>query len=319
MNNISPLLTPAPEAYLIALIYRNTRTSCLSLAALCSWMSHDAFNRLLHSNFPWSRRLWELLASRMIRQGGYLLLDDTTWQRQAKLAEAVSKVWSSTAGGVRLGMQVVLLVWTDGKRKVPVSMRLWQKGGKSKVELAREMIKEAADRGLCPKYVLFDSWYTSKGILNLLEELGWKYVARIKSNRLLDGERISKNWPQRFGQACGHLKQVSGEVRIIKDGKRYWVTNDLELKPAQIKRQYRHRQQIEETFRLLKQEFGWGGSSVRKAQAQAAHLHLGLMALCLTQQAALIQGQTVYAFKRLLFHQPIPNQLHFLEHFLVAA
>jgi hypothetical protein len=112
---------------------------------------------------------------------------------------------------------------------------------------------------------------------------------------------------------------VPEEVRVIKDGKRYWVTNDLELKPAQIKRQYRVRQQIEETFRLLKQEFGWGGSSVRKATAQAAHLHLGLMALCLTQQAALTQGQTVYAFKRDLFHQPIPTELPFLQHFLVAA
>lgn len=319
MVNINPLLTPAIEAYLIALIYRNTRTSCLSLAALCSWVSHDSLNRLLHSSLPWSRRLWELFASRMIQQGGYLLLDDTTWQRQAKVAEAVSKIWSSTAGSVRLGMQVVLLVWTDGKRKVPVSMRLWEKGGKSKVELAREMIQEAADRGLCPKYVLFDSWYTSKSILNLLDELGWKYVARIKSNRLLSGERLSKKWAQRFGQATGHLKQVRAEVRIIKDGKRYWVTNDLSLSPAQIKRQYRNRQQIEETFRLLKQEFGWGGSSVRKAAAQTAHLHLGMMALCLTQQAALSQGQTIYAFKRDLFLQPIPSQLPFIDHFSVAA
>ena len=255
----------------------------------------------------------------MIKEGGYLLLDDTAWQRQTKAAEAVSKVWSSTAGSVRLGMQVVLLVWTDGQRKIPLSMRLWQKGGKSKVELATEMLREAAERGISPKYVLFDSWYTSRSILNLLSELGWKYVARIKSNRLLDGERIGKKWPQRFGQACGHLKQVRGEVRIIKDGKRYFVTNDLELSPAKIKRVYRKRQQIEETFRLLKQEFGWGGSSVRKAAAQTAHLHLGLMALCLTQQAALIQGQTVYAFKRELFRQPIPSQLPFLQHFLAAA
>jgi hypothetical protein len=230
MININLLLTSAIEAYLIALIYRNTRTSCLSLAALCSFVSHDSLNRLFHSSFPWSRRLWELFSSRMIQEGGYLLLDDTTWQRQAKLAEAVSKVWSSTAG-----------------------------------------------------------------------------------------ERLSKKWPQRFGQACGHLKQVRAEVRIIKDGKRYFVTLDLSLSPAQIKRVYRNRQQIEETFKLLKQEFGWGGASVRKACAQTAHLHLGMMALCLTQQAALAQGQTVYAFKRDLFRQPIPNQLPFMDHFSVAA
>lgn len=76
----------------------------------------------------------------MLNAGGYLVLDDTTWQRQTKLSEAVAKVWSSTAGGVRHGMQVVLLIWIDGKRKVPISMRLWQKGGKSKVELAQEII-----------------------------------------------------------------------------------------------------------------------------------------------------------------------------------
>ena len=128
MDNINPLLTPAMQAYLIALIYRNTRTSCLSLAALCSFVSHDSLNRLLHSSFPWSRRLWELFASRSIHQGGYLVLDDTTWQRQTKVAEAVSKVWSSTACSVRLGMQVVLLVWTDGKQKIPVSMRSMAEG-----------------------------------------------------------------------------------------------------------------------------------------------------------------------------------------------
>jgi len=255
----------------------------------------------------------------MIDQGGYLVLDDTTWERWAKHAEAVSWVWSSSTGHITQGMQVVLLIWTDGKRKIPVSMRLWQKGRKSKVELAQEMLREAAERGIRPQYVLFDSWYTARSILNLLSELGWKYVARIKSNRLLDGERLSGKWPQRFGQASGHLKQVAAEVRIIKDGKCYWVTNDLELNPAQIKRQYRVRQQIEETFRLLKQAFGWGGSSARKAKAQTAHLHLGLMALCLTQQAALTKGQTVYAFKHELFRQPIPTELPFLEHFLVAA
>jgi transposase len=144
-------------------------------------------------------------------------------------------------------------------------------------------------------------------------------VARIKSNRLLDGEGLKQKWPQRFGQARGRLKRVDEEVKVIKDGKRYWVTNDTALSPAQIKRVYRVRQQVEETFRLLKQEFGWGGSSVRKAEAQTAHLHLGLMALCLTQQAALAQEQTVYAFKRQLFRQPIPSQLPFLEHFLAAA
>lgn len=167
--------------------------------------------------------------------------------------------------------------------------------------------------------MLFDSWYAARSILNLLSELGWRYVARIKRNRLLDGEAIRQKWRQRFGQASGHLKRVEQRVRIIKDGRRFYVTNDLLSKPAEVKKHYRLRQQIEETIRLLKQEFGWGGSSVRKAKAQVAHLHLGLMARCLAQHAAHQHQQSVYAFKRDLFHRPIPDQLPFWKDFLAAA
>ena len=79
------------------------------------------------------------------------------------------------------------------------------------------------------------------------------------------------------------------------------------------------RQQIEEVFRLLKQEFGWGSASAQKARAQIAHLHLGLYALCVTQAEAMKNGQTIYAFKRRLFRLPIPEHLAHLEHLPIAA
>jgi len=319
MNNITALITPALQAYLIGLLYRNSRSTCSCLASLFEKISHDSLNRLLHSDFPWSRRLWECFASRLLYPGGWLVLDDTSWQRFAKTAEAVSWVWSSTSAKVCHGSQVVLLIWTDGKRKVPLACRLWEKGKKSKVELACEMLRQAKVRGLTPNYVLFDSWYTARQLLNLLDELQWKYVARIKSNRLLDGQRLNQRWRQRFGQAEGQLKRVAHQVKVVKDGKKYWVSNQVQLSVAQLKQQYRKRQQIEETFRLLKQEFGWGSCRARKAKAQIAHLHLGLIALCLSQRAAESKGQTIYAFKQSLFRLPIPDQLTYLEYFNAAA
>jgi hypothetical protein len=86
-----------------------------------------------------------------------------------------------------------------------------------------------------------------------------------------------------------------------------------------MRKEYGRRQQIEETFRLLKQEFGWENCRARKAKALKAHLHLGLMALCLSQPVSESQGQTVYAFKQSLFRLPIPEQLPFLEHFSDTA
>ena len=319
MENIGLLLTPAVQAYLIGLIYRNTRTTCLSLSALCPWVSHDTLGRLLGSALSWSGRLWEVFACRLIEEAGYLVIDDTAWQRWAKRAEAVSPVWCGTLGKVLLGMQVVLLIWTDGKWKVPIGMRLWQKGGASKVELAKELLSFAASRGLKPKYVVFDSWYAASSILNLLCELRWSYVAQIKSNRKMGGCPVRRLWPQRYGQGVGRLTRVNHQVRVIKDGRRYWASNNLDLTRAQMKQHYRMRQQIEETFRLLKQEFGWGASRMRKAKAQIAHLHLGLIALCLTQHAAYSQEQTIYAFKRELFRQPIPTHLPLFNDFLEAA
>jgi hypothetical protein len=76
---------------------------------------------------------------------------------------------------------------------------------------------------------------------------------------------------------------------------------------------------IEETFRLLKQEFGWGSCSCQKQQAQWAHLHLGLYALVLTQQTAFARGQTIYAFRQSLFLQSIPQNPLILQEFAQAA
>jgi DDE family transposase len=319
MTNIQLELTPAMQAYLVGLIYRNTRTSCLSLSAVCAHVSHDRLQRMLYCRFAWSRRLWDYFASRMVREGGYLIIDDTAWARWAQHSEAVSWVWSSTHGRVLRGHQVVLLLWTDGQVRVPLGVRLWKKGGYSKVELAQQLLREAERRGIRPEYVLFDSWYGAASLLHLLQSLGWKYVARLKSNRLFERQAVRLRWPHRFGRAVGHLRKVNHKVVVVKDGRRYFVANDTALSSSELKRHYRLRQQIEEVFRLLKQEFGWGGASSQKARAQVAHLHLGLYALCLTQQAAMKKGQTIYAFKRELFRLPIPEHLSQLEDLPLAA
>jgi putative transposase len=319
MDNISLELTPAMQAYLVGLIYRNTRTSCLSLSAVCAHISHDRLQRMLYEKFAWSRRLWDYFGARMVREGGYLVIDDTAWARWAQHSEAVSWVWSSTHGRVLRGHQVLLLIWTDGRVRVPLGIRLWRKGGASKVELAAQLLREAERRGMRPECVLFDSWYAAASLLHLLEGLGWKYVARLKANRLFEGQAVRERWPHRFGRAVGRLRKVSHEVVVVKDGRRYFVANDTGLTSAQLKRRYRVRQQIEEVFRLLKQEFGWGGASSQKARAQVAHLHLGLYALCITEQAAMRGGQTIYSFKRELFRLPIPEHLPQLDAFSVAA
>ncbi len=280
-------------------------------------MAHDRFYRLLYADFPFSRRLWEWFASRLVSSGGYLIIDDTTWQRFSRRAEAVSFVWDSSIGKVVFGMSVVLLIWTDGRRKVPLGLRVWQKGGKSKIEFACAMLEEARSNGISPVYVLFDSWYSCNKLLNLLDGFGWSYIGRAKVNRVLDKQKIRDSFHHRFGRRVGFLRKVGHRNLVVKDGRRFWLTNDLSLTSGELKRHYGFRQQVEETFRLLKQEFGWGKSQVGTKKAQTAHLHLGLYALCLVQMKA--EKQTVYQFKQNLFREKIPTQQQFVELFTVYA
>jgi Transposase DDE domain. len=214
-------------------------------------------------------------------------------------------------------MNVVLLIWTDGKRKVPLGIRIWKKGDKSKVELAAQLLRQAHLRGISPEFVLFDSWYAARSRLELIDGFGWRYIAATKRNRLFDGVRISKRFRHRFGRAVGNLRKIHHQILLVKDGSKYLISNEVCLTSRALKSHYRFRQQVEETFRLLKQEFGWGKCRARSVKAQSAHLHLGLYALCLVQMKA--AGETVYQFKQNLFRQAIPTQNQFIEAFTVAA
>jgi len=174
MGNIGTLLTPALVAtYLMSLLYRNTRTSCVSLANLSGHRSHDTLRRVLYQKVPWSRRLWDTFVQGLVQMGGYLVIDDTSWERFTRVAEAVSWVWASSVGKPVWGMQVVSVLWADGKWKVPIGIRIWRKGGPSKVALAIGVLRQARRRGLQPAYVLADSWYAAAQILTLLD--GWEW------------------------------------------------------------------------------------------------------------------------------------------------
>jgi hypothetical protein len=144
-------------------------------------------------------------------------------------------------------------------------------------------------------------------------------VRRLKRNRKFGAQSLRTTWPHRYGHAQGELRGVAPPVLRVKDGRRYGGTNDPTLTPRDVKRHSSHCQQREDTFRLLKQEFGWGSCSYQKPQAQWAHLPLGLEALMLTQQTAFARGQTIDAFRQSLFLRSLPPNPSALQEFAQAA
>ena len=55
------------------------------------------------------------------------------------------------------------LVWTDGERIVAIDFRIYspEGDGKTKNDHVRELLDTAESRGFKPRFVLFDSWYSS--------------------------------------------------------------------------------------------------------------------------------------------------------------
>ena len=124
--------------------------------------------------------------------------------------------------------------------------------GQSKIDIALAMISYARNTlKIKPDFVLFDSWYSAKAIMKRLTDYGWGFVSRIKRNRLFNGKKLSlyrlnPYWNE-AGLLAGGLK-----VRIVKNGKKFFVTNRLSLTRNQILEIYRSRQSIEEVNKQLK-------------------------------------------------------------------
>ena len=144
-------------------------------------------------------------------------------------------------------------------------------------------------------YVLFDSWYASNKLLKFCRRQGWHVICAVKSNRTLDGLKLSK-WNQRLKHQPytrvnrtatdkgkrpylvraleGRLKNVPFAVCVLiskrhRGDKRpkYFLCTDLSLSPQQILTHYKKRWPIEVDNYYVKQLLGLGDFRVRSFEA----------------------------------------------------
>lgn len=262
--------------------------------------SHDQVTRTLHRRFSW-QKLVLFVIQRLFGKlsGGYLLIDDTVIAKPyAKHMEGASFVYSSLLNRSVYGYHVVLLCWTNGQLTLPLAWRWYKKGGKTKVELAQELLKEAHNLWkLTPQAVLFDSWYAADKIINQISSYGWTFVCQSKGNRVVLAASIKDDLTQAGDRLVG---AVTGTVRalLIRHDDRFFMTNDLSLTNDAIVMLYRSRWPIEEVFRFFKDQLHLQGCQARARVAQETHLASCVLAYLLIQKERTTSGQSLYAIKR---------------------
>jgi putative transposase len=156
--------------YIQFLIAAQTTFSCTE-AARCQpghgeredTPAHDTFTRLLASQPPDTEALWAEVAPLVKKGEGLLILDDTTLDKPyARRMELVTRHWSGKHHRVVSGINLLTLLWTDGRAALPTILptdfRLYDKpaGGRTKNEHFLAMLGTAQERAFTPRYVCFD-------------------------------------------------------------------------------------------------------------------------------------------------------------------
>jgi hypothetical protein len=187
----SPNLSVAFITFCIRIILFDNPTATY-VAQKLFWVSHDSITRLLPVISISANNVIILFIQAIQSQTaklGYLIIDDVIIRKPfGKSIFPTSYVYDHTNNKYVWDMHIVVLLWSNGWIKVPVAFRIWVPKEKceeyrTKGDLAINMVSITHKFGLAVEYVTFDTWYSSKQLLNALSNCGYHYVCMIKNNR----------------------------------------------------------------------------------------------------------------------------------------
>lgn len=285
-------------------------------------MSHDSVNRWLRKNKLTPKMVWQSAESMVDPKMGYLIIDDTLldkpYSRQTALAK---KQYSGKHHGLVNGINLVNMLWTDGEKTIPVDYRAYDptRDGKTKNDHAQKMLNFAEKRGFSPNYVLMDSWYSSIDNLKNIEGKKWKWIAALKSNRLvslnqgtylsvrdLDWTKkiVRKVWLKAYGFVLvSKIVFPNGDITYI-------ATNDLSLvNPETIESHSAHRWKIENFHRGIKQCCGIERCYSTLERSQRNHILCAFLAFLKLEWERIQKGVSWYEQKWSITRMATANYL----------
>lgn len=298
--------------YIKGLLVVSEAATCTAISRVVN-ASHDSLTRILQD----TKLEWQTLLSSFIRKilgklsGGYLMIDDTVINKSfAKVIENISWVFCSKEGRSVLGLNIVVLAWSNGVVTIPLAIKIWKKGGLSKYVLALQLLSYARNIiKIKPKYIAFDSWYASKKILRRVHKYGWTFYTQIKKNRKFNGQQVQRWHKNPYWMETG---VIDGDFKIlvVRHGKKYFITNNLTISKQELLANYRTRWNIETMFRTLYNQLGLEECQSRSIQTQTAHIHLCFLAFVVLERARLETNHTNYELRRSFrFHPELVDNL----------
>lgn len=311
-------LTLVFVTFCMGIILFNNPTATF-IAGKLFWVSHDSLTRLMPMvsiNTNNSIILFIQAIQSQTAKLGYLIIDDVIIRKPyGKNISPTTYVYDHTNNTYVWGMHIVVLLWSCGWIKVPVSFRIWIPKQKSEVyhtkgELAIDMIDFAHRFGLQAEYVTFDSWYSSKALMNLLKKCDYHYVCMLKNNRKVNYKNgislsvktismlLSKRQYRYYSGTGFYIKAINvnitsiGDIRlcIVKNGysatiqsTRFIITDMLDTPAQDVVKKYLCRWDIEVFNRDIKQFLNFEKVQVRSLEKLEGYFSLVFISFIFVQ------------------------------------
>ena len=306
------------------------------MAQVLETVSHDRLTRMLngdwsgHTLLDWSLRIVFCIGSRLV--GGNLLLDDTIVEKpySSSLLEA-SWTYSHSHKKVVFGVPIVLLVWQTETLRFPLGFRFWKKKGTSKIALALDLLSYARNKlYVKPDFVIFDSWYPARQLLQRIAMYGWYFACQIKKNRGFNEKSLKRQRWSPYQHAIGTL---AGGIRVlvVRHRKKYFATNRMSLTPEALREVYKKRQGVEEVIKFLKSFLGlqgcqsghirydWQYEGPKPESPQEHHIALCILAYLILDYERLERATTLRKLRNILILKRLEISLPLLDKLRHAA
>jgi hypothetical protein len=283
--------------------------------------AHDAFSRLLTRLEPDPETLWEEVQPFVRRPDGILIIDDTVLDKPyARKMALVGTFWSGKHHRLVRGINLVTLAWSDGDATYPTDYRLVQPAGADKTtknDYFRDMLAAAKARGLVPRYVCFDAWYSGKENLKAVRGHGWHFLTQVRPNRRVDLNRTG-NRP--IGEQpitpTGTVVHVEGfglvkafRIDVPNGDTEYWITDDLAMDELTRVTYAQRAWAIEEYHRGLKQATEVERCPARRERSQRNHIGLALRAFIRLEFVRYRHGITWFEAKYRIIRNAVRDYL----------